>query len=53
MFFQRGYLEQAEAAFQLRLRDDPSSAEALYGIGSVYLNQNKNGAAREVFERDA
>ncbi len=51
MFFQRGYLDEAEAAFQLASRDDPSSAEALYGIGSVYLNQNKNGAAREVFER--
>ena len=51
LFFQRGYLDQAEAAFQLALRDDPSSAEALYGIGSVYLNQNKNAEAREVFER--
>jgi len=51
LFFQRGYLDQAEAAFQLAFRDDPSSAEALYGIGSVYLNQNKNAAAREVFER--
>jgi tetratricopeptide (TPR) repeat protein len=51
LFFQRGYLDQAEAAFQQALHDDPSSAEALYGIGSVYLNQNKNTAAREVFER--
>jgi len=50
-FFQRGYLDQAEASFQQALRDDPSSAEALYGIGSVYLNQNKNAAARETFER--
>ncbi len=50
-FFQRGYLDQAEASFQRAFRDDPSSAEALYGIGSVYLNQNKNAAAREVFER--
>ena len=51
LLFQRGYLDQAEASFQQALRDDPSSAEALYGIGSVYLNQNKNAAAREVFER--
>jgi tetratricopeptide (TPR) repeat protein len=51
LFFQRGYLEQAEASFQQALRDDPSSSEALYGIGSVYLNQNKNGPARETFER--
>jgi tetratricopeptide (TPR) repeat protein len=51
LFFQRGYLDQAEASFQQAFRDDPSSAEALYGIGSVYLNQNKNAAARETFER--
>ena len=51
LFFQRGYLDQAEVSFQQALRDDPSSAEAVYGIGSVYLNQNKNAAARESFER--
>jgi tetratricopeptide (TPR) repeat protein/peroxiredoxin len=51
LFFQRGYLDQADASFQQALRDDPSSAEALYGIGSVYLNQNKNDVARETFER--
>lgn len=51
IFFQRGYLDQAEISFQQALRDDPPSAEALYGIGSVYLNQNKNAAAREVFQR--
>jgi len=51
LFFQRGYLDQAEASFQQALRDDPASAEALYGIGSVSLNQNKNSAARETFER--
>ncbi len=51
LLFQRGYLDQAEQAFQQAFRDDPSSAEALYGVGSVYLNQNKNAAAREAFER--
>src|SRR5205807_2554281 len=51
LFFQRGYQDQAEASFQQALREDPSSAEALYGIGSVYLNQDKNAAARENFER--
>ena len=51
LFFQRGYLDQAEAYFQRALADDPSSAEALYGIGSVYLTQNKYAAAREAFER--
>jgi Flp pilus assembly protein TadD len=51
VFFERGYLEQAEAFFQLALRDDPSGAEALYGLGSVCLQQQKNQEARESFER--
>ncbi len=51
LFFQRGYLEPAEASFQQALHDDPASAEAMYGIGSVYLSQNRNAAARETFER--
>jgi len=51
VFFQRGYMDQAEASFQIALRNDPTSAEALYGIGSVYLNQQKTAAARENFER--
>jgi tetratricopeptide (TPR) repeat protein/peroxiredoxin len=51
VFFQRGYFDQAEASFRLALRDDPSSAEALYGLGSVYLKQQKTGEARESFER--
>jgi tetratricopeptide (TPR) repeat protein/peroxiredoxin len=51
LFFQRGYLDEAKAAFEQASRENPSSAEAVYGIGSVYLNQNKNAAAREAFER--
>lgn len=51
LFFQRGYLDQAGASFQQAFREDPTSAEALYGVGSVYLNQNKNAAARQAFER--
>jgi tetratricopeptide (TPR) repeat protein len=51
VFFQRGYMDQAEASFRIALRDDPSSAEALYGIGSVYLDQQKNAEARESFKR--
>jgi len=51
VFFERGYFEQAEAAFHLSLRDDPSSAEAQYGLGSVYLKQQKDRQARESFER--
>ena len=50
-FFSGDIIEQAEAIFQLALRDDPSSAEALYGLGSVYLKQEKNAEARESFER--
>ena len=50
VFFQRGYMEQAGAAFQLAVRDEPDSAEALYGVGSVYLNQEKLVEARQCFE---
>jgi len=49
VFFQRGYYDQAGASFQRALRDDPSSAEALYGLGSVYLQQQKTAEARESF----
>jgi tetratricopeptide (TPR) repeat protein/peroxiredoxin len=51
VFFEHGYLEQAEAFFQQALRDDPSGAEAFYGLGSIYLQQQKNREARESFER--
>ena len=50
-FFQRGYMEPAAAAFQQALKDDPTSAEAFYGLGSAYLNQQKTAQAREHFER--
>ena len=51
VFFQRGYLDQAQSAFQRALHDDPSSAEALYGLGSVYLNEQKMSQARDCFEQ--
>jgi tetratricopeptide (TPR) repeat protein/peroxiredoxin len=51
IFFERGYLEQSEAFFQLALLDDPSSAEANYGLGSVYLQQQKSDEARKSFQR--
>jgi len=51
VFFQRGYYDQAEMSFQRALDNDPSSAEALYGLGSVYLQQEKSAEARETFER--
>jgi Flp pilus assembly protein TadD len=50
-FFERGYFDQAETAFRVALRDDPDSAEACYGLGSVYLKQEKISEARESFER--
>ena len=50
-FFQRGHFDQAEATFRLALRDDPSSAEAHYGLGSVYLKQEKLVDARSSFEQ--
>lgn len=49
IFFQRGYYNQAEAFFQNALHDEPSSAEALYGIGSVQLKQEKLADAKESF----
>ncbi len=51
LYFQRGYLDQAGSFFQRALRDDPSSAEAQYAVGSVYLDQNKNPEARTALER--
>ncbi len=51
VFFQREYFDQAKAFFELAQHDDPSSAEALYGLGSVYLKQSKTTEARDCFER--
>ncbi len=51
VYFQRGYMDQAGASFQIALRDDPASAEAMYGLGSVYLNQQKSNEARDCFKR--
>jgi len=50
-FFQRGYFDQAASAFERALADNPVSAEASYGLGSAYLNQQKTAQARESFER--
>jgi tetratricopeptide (TPR) repeat protein len=51
VFYERGYPRQSEVFFRLALQDDPASAEALYGLGSVYLQQGKTKEARESFER--
>lgn len=51
VYFQRGYYDQAQASFESALRDDPASAEALYGLGSVFLKKNRHADARQTFER--
>jgi tetratricopeptide (TPR) repeat protein len=51
VFFERGYPETSETFFRRALKDDPASAEALYGLGSVYLRRQKLSEARESFER--
>ena len=51
VFFERGYLAAAENFFQLALKDDPSAAEPYYGLGSVYLQQQKSMEARKTFVR--
>ncbi|MGC2658899.1 MAG: tetratricopeptide repeat protein, partial [Bryobacteraceae bacterium] len=50
-FFGRGYYDEAESSFARALKENPSSAEALYGMGSVYLKQNRTAAAQEHFQR--
>lgn len=51
IFFERGYMNEAEHFLRLALRDDADNSEALYGLGSIYLQQNKTSDARATFER--
>jgi len=51
IFFRRGYPEYAEDFFQSALKQDPASAEAAYGLGSVYLKLGKSALAETNFER--
>jgi tetratricopeptide (TPR) repeat protein len=51
VFFERGYPDTAGTFFRRALQDDPTSAEAVYGLGSVYLQQQKTKEARNYFER--
>jgi tetratricopeptide (TPR) repeat protein len=53
VFFQRGYAEAAGDFFQTAVKENPASAEAYYGLGSVALKLGKPGVAREHFERAA
>jgi tetratricopeptide (TPR) repeat protein/peroxiredoxin len=50
VFYERGYFEQAQQFFAQAVQDDPG-AEALYGLGSSYLQLQKNPEARDCFER--
>ncbi len=51
VYFQRGYYDQAEISFRIAARDDPFSAEAQYGLGSVSLKQGDTAKAQISFER--
>ena len=51
VFYERGHLEQAEEFFRLAEKEYPDGAEPLYGLGSVYLEQQKRKEAREYFQR--
>jgi len=51
VYFERGYFEQAQVFFGQALKNDPKSAEALYGLGSAYLQLQKADEARECFQR--
>jgi tetratricopeptide (TPR) repeat protein len=51
IYFERGFYQESLTFFQLALRDDPNSAEAEYGVGSVYLKQNKIPEARASFRQ--
>jgi tetratricopeptide (TPR) repeat protein len=53
VFFQRGYLDQAEASFNQALLEDPSSAEAYYGLGSIQLQEDNLPSARVSFQKAA
>jgi tetratricopeptide (TPR) repeat protein len=50
-FFQREYYTEAGAFFRAALKDDPASAEALYGVGSVALKLGDAAEARLSFEQ--
>ncbi len=51
IFFQRGYLGPSAIYFQAALKDNPVSAEAYYGLGSIYLKQQHDEVAQSAFER--
>jgi tetratricopeptide (TPR) repeat protein len=51
IFFQAGYTDAAGDFFLTAAKRDADSAEAYYGLGSVYLRQEKNGPAKDCFQK--
>jgi Flp pilus assembly protein TadD/peroxiredoxin len=49
--FQRGYLEQAAAAFQQVIAAKPNEPEAYYNLGTLYLRKNSFAQARQYLEQ--
>ena len=52
-FFQHGFLEQAELAFQQVIAANPEDADALYNLGTLYLRRNAPEKARPNLEQAA
>ena len=50
-FFQRGYLEQAEASFRQVIAGNPENPEAYYNLGTLYLRRNALSEARQNLEQ--
>jgi len=51
VFLERGYLDPAIDACRLVVENDPTSAEARYLLGSIYLKKQMPKEARENFEQ--
>ena len=51
VFMERGYLDPAIDACRLVVKNDPTSAEAHYLLGSIYLKKQMSKEARENFEQ--
>jgi len=49
--FQRGYLEQAAAAFQQVIAAKPDEPEAYYNLGTLYLRQKKLAEAQRYLDQ--
>src|SRR5258708_5332186 len=50
-FFQRGFLEQAEASFRQVIAAKPDDPEAYYNLGTLYLRRNALPEARQYLEQ--